>query len=209
MMTRFLTCGLVALLLAALLQPARAEVAMAVPTACDLLAAHPSDPDRIVAGVSASVVRQDLPAVIQACRLDVERYPEVPRLVYYLGRVLFYAGDFRQGLGYVDRAAAMGHRQSQFVSALIYFDGVPEAIEPDACRALGLWRDAAARGHYAASLTVARHALAKRFVGCEGVPAAAEMHEWVAAAATLEPASDYYHGLLNALLLELLSSEES
>lgn len=180
-----------------------------VPTACDLLAAHPSDPDKIVEGVSAETVRPSLDKAIAACRVDVERYPEEARLVYYLGRVLFYAGSFQEGMQYVDRAAAMGHRQSQFVSALIYFDGVPQAIPADACRAMNLWQDAASRGHYAASQTLARHALAGRFAGCENVPARADMHGWVEAITAQPQASDFYHGLLNGLLLELLQSDAS
>jgi TPR repeat protein len=180
-----------------------------VPTACDLLAAHPSDPDKIVEGVSAETVRPALDTAIAACRLDVERHPEQARLVYYLGRVLFYAGQFQEGMQFVDRAAAMGHRQSQFVSALIYFDGVPEAIAADPCRAMSLWQDAASRGHYAASQTLARHALGGRFADCGEVPSRAEMRSWVEAAAAQPQAGDFYHGLLNGLLLELLHDERS
>ncbi|MCC5869428.1 MAG: hypothetical protein JJU27_13050 [Gammaproteobacteria bacterium] len=188
--------------------PAQADERV-VPTACDLLAAHPSDPDKIVEGLSQAKIMPNIDATIDACRRDVEAHGDVPRLVYYLGRVLFYAGEFQEGIGYVNRAADMGHRQSQFVSAFVYFDGVPGAIPADACRALGLWQDAAARGHYAASLTVARHALAGRFAACEDVPSKADMHGWVAAAAEADQAGDFYHGLLNGLLLELLQSDAS
>ncbi len=178
-----------------------------VPTACDLLAAHPSDPDRIVPGVSAAVVREDLDTAIAACRLAVEQAPEEARLVYYLGRVLFYAGEFVAGMTYVDQAAGMGHRQSQFVAALIHFDGVPDALPADACRAMGLWADAASRGHYAASLAVARHALAGAFAECQGVPAAADMLVWVERLRDRDEARDYYHGLVIGLLTDLLARE--
>ncbi len=188
--------------------PAQADD-LVVPTACDLMAAHPSDPDKIVDGMSQARILPNIDATIEACRRDVDTHGDVPRLVYYLGRVLFYAGEFQEGIGYVNQAAEMGHRQSQFVSAYVYFDGVPGAIPADACRALALWRDAAARGHYAASLTVARHALAGRFAACEDVPSMAEMHGWVEVAAQADQASDFYHGLLNGLLLELLQSDAS
>ncbi|MCC5861078.1 MAG: sel1 repeat family protein [Gammaproteobacteria bacterium] len=180
-----------------------------VPTACDLLAAHPSDPDRIVAGVSASVVREDLDTAIEACRRAVADDPEASRLVYYLGRVLFYSGNFLEGMEYVDQAAAMGHRQSQFVSALIHFDGVPDALPADACRAMGLWADAAGRGHYAASLAVARHSLAGAFGDCEGAPSAAQMHGWIEQQRGRDEAQDYYHGLVIGLLLDLLARESA
>lgn len=188
--------------------PAQADE-LVVPTACDLMAAHPSDPDKIVDGLSQARIMPNIDATIEACRRDVETQGNVPRLVYYLGRVLFYAGEFQEGIGYVNQAADMGHRQSQFVSAYVYFDGVPGAIPADACRALDLWRDAAARGHYAASLTVARHALADRFAACEDVPSMSEMHSWVEVATENDHASDFYHGLLNGLLLELLQSDAS
>ncbi len=180
-----------------------------VPTACDLLAAHPSDPDRIVAGVPASVVRQDLDTAIEACRRAVENEPETPRLVYYLGRVLFYSGNFLAGMDYVDQAAAMGHRQSQFVSALIHFDGVPDALPADACRAMGLWADAASPRHYAASLAIARHSLAGAFADCDGAPSAAQMQAWVEQQRGREEAQDYYHGLVIGLLLDLLARESA
>ena len=117
-----------------------------LPTACDLLAAHPSDPDRIVDGRSQSQIMPDIERTIAACRRDVE-HDESPRLTYYLGRVLFYRGELEEGLQLVEAAAAQGHRQSQFVSALIRANGIPEVIAADPCHARAMWADAASRGH--------------------------------------------------------------
>jgi TPR repeat protein len=178
-----------------------------VPTACDLLAAHPSDPDKIVEGVSSTEARKDIGTAIAACRRAVEDQPDVPRLTYYLGRVLFYDGQFEEGFPLVVEAAGQGHRQAQFVAAYVLMDGVPETIEADPCRSLALWRDAAGRGHYAASLALARHTLGGDFAGCENLPSVAEMRSNVDQAAGHDMADDYYHGLLIGLLQEALADE--
>jgi len=174
------------------------------PTACDLLAAHPFDPDRIVDGRSQSEIMPDIERTIAACRRDVE-HDASPRLTYYLGRVLFYSGELEGGLELVEAAAAQGHRQSQFVSALIRANGIPEVIAADPCHARAMWADAASRGHYAATLAVARHHLGGAFSDCEGDgPTAADMRDWLETAADYERAGDYFHGLLIGLLSEQL-----
>lgn len=188
---------------AALLSLLCAVAAAETPTACDLLAAHPSDPDRIVEGRSRSDIMPDIERTIAACRRDAEG-SDAPRLTYYLGRVLFYNGDFEEGLGLVEAAAAEGHRQAQFVSALIRADGIPDAMPPDPCHARDTWADAAARGHYAATLALARHHVAGAFAACDHGPGREELRDWLEAAAEDDPAGDYFHGLLIGLLREQL-----
>ena len=170
-----------------------------VPTVCDLLAAHPSDPDRITEGRSQAEIMPDIERTIAACRRDTDRHDAV-RLTYYLGRVLFYQGNVEAGLELVDEAAALGHRQSQFVSALIRLEGVPDTIPADPCHSQDLWVDAASNGHYGATLTLARHQASGAFHDCESGPAPAQILEWLDVAAEHERADDYYHGLLIGLL---------
>ena len=177
------------------------------PTACDLLAAHPQDPDKITPGVSTSVVKQDLATAIAVCRTDVERYPPILRLTYYLGRVLFYDRQFEEGLRYIEEAAAKGHRQSQFVAGLIYSRGSGgHKVEP--CRAAKLWLDAGRRGHYAATLTIAQRYLAGTVAECGLGTDRAELQALVEEAREQDMAGNYYHGLLVDALSAGLAAEE-
>ena len=181
--------------------------AAAQPTACDLLAAHPEDPDKITAGIATSVVKQDLATAIAACRADVARYPEVPRLTYYLGRVLFYDRQFEAGLAVIEKAAAQGHRQSQFVAGLIYSRGSGgHQVEP--CRAARQWLDAGRRGHYAATLTIAQRYLAGTLTDCALDTDAAELRTLVEAARSHEMAGNYYHRVLLDTLTAGLEAAE-
>jgi len=199
--------ALAALLLWSCLVPlaVSGEQTEVLPTACDLLAAHPSDPARITEGRSRGQIMPEIDRTIAVCRRDAREH-DAARLTYYLGRVLFYRGDFEEGLGYVEQAAERGHSQAQFVSALIRAEGVPEAIPADVCRSRALWAEAASNGHYAATLALARHRIAGAFEDCEtDGPSVARLREWVDAAAGHERADDFYHGLLIGLLRDRLA----
>ena len=163
---------------------ASATAALAEPTACDLLATHPLDPDKITAGVSGSVVRKDLDTAIAVCRTDVARFPDNPRLTYNLGRVLFYDQKFAEGLKYIDKAAAAGHRQSQFVAGLIYSRG-SGGTAIDRCRGFNHWLTAARGGHYGATLTLAQRYLAGRDTKLPGLVLERRCRRW-----WTEPASN-------------------
>jgi hypothetical protein len=63
------------------------------PTACDLLASHPDDPNRVAPGRERTEIAKDFPGAIAACRSAVERDPGNPRLQYQLARVLGYSGQ--------------------------------------------------------------------------------------------------------------------
>lgn len=171
-----------------------------VPTACDLLAAHPSDPVKITPGVATSVVSQDLPTAIAACRKDVESQPDVPRLNYYLGRVLFYDGQFAEGFERVHAAAAAGHAQAQFVAGLIVLDGEGEAIAADPCRTQSSWDAARKQGHFAATVSILTHHRLGAFSDCSGGPSEADMIASVKSLAEHPYAANYYNRLFLSLL---------
>jgi TPR repeat protein len=178
----------------------------APPTACDLLAAHPLDPDKITAGVQSSAVRQDLDTTIAVCRTDVARYPDIPRLTYNLGRVLFYDQKFAEGLKYVDKAAAAGHRQSQFVAGLIYSRG-SGGTPVDLCRAVDIWLTAARGGHYASTLTLAQRYLAGELGSC--VELSDQQVKALVAKVRKQPdAGNYFHDLLFEALEAGLAARE-
>lgn len=163
-------------------------------TECDRLAAHPSDPDKVVDGVSSGAVRGWNEAAIGACRQAVAAAPDTARLRYQLGRALFYAGRHAEGLEQLATAALATHRQAQFVLGLMYTDGVPEVLGADACQALALWQDAAARGHFAARVALGRDWARGSYRSCPEAPTAAQVDEWLAQAR--DATSDYYQRLL-------------
>ena len=193
------TLCLIALLAA---EPATADPA---PTECDLLAGHPSDPDRVGAGVPTAQVRAWNEAAIAACSRDVAARPTEHRLRYNLGRALFYRGRSAEALRELEAAAGARHRQAQFVLGLLQTDGVPDVLVPDACRALPLWWDAARRGHYAARISLARQWLRDAYADCAAVPGRDEIGGFLAAVAS-QAQADYYQGQLVAELQEKLDA---
>lgn len=135
-------------------------------TECDRLAAHPSDPDKLTEGVATAALMQALAPAIAACEQAVAADPDNPRLNYQLGRVLFYNQEYARGFRHVEKAAALGHRQAQFVAGLIYADGQEGFLQPDHCRSLSLWQQAADRGHYAAEVSLSRNYLRGVYERC-------------------------------------------
>lgn len=103
---------------------------------CDKLASHPDDPDRTVPGLERE--EMNLPAAEKACRKAVAEAPESARSNYHLGRALYYQDKRREALPYLERAAAIGYRQSIFVLgyALTFGGDIPK----DMCRAQELFR---------------------------------------------------------------------
>jgi len=65
-----------------------------------------------------------------------------PGVRYELGRALTYAGRIDEAIPELERAAAKGYPQAQFVLGYLYLDGRYRAPK-DACRALDLILDAA------------------------------------------------------------------
>ncbi len=176
------------------------DAAKTAPTGCDLLAGHPSDPDKITDGVETAVVMSHLDSAIAACRRDAALYPDQPRLTYYLGRSLFYSGNAEEGYATVKAAADAGHSQAQFVGGLLALRGAATGT-PDACLALAYWEKARAQGHYAATLSVAAHQKMNSFSTCDdSQPDPAAVRASVEALAGHPLAGDYYNRLLVQVL---------
>lgn len=77
------------------------------PDECDLEAGHPSDPDRVTAGVPYEFLR---PAVaIPACRAALIKDPDNPRTMTQLARALLKAGEYQEALDLNHRAAETGY----------------------------------------------------------------------------------------------------
>lgn len=151
------------------------------PDACDVAAAHPSDPDRIGAGVATADVVTHV--AIPACRAAVAREPQTARFHYQLGRVLFYwatanDGDASEGVAEVAAAADMGYRQAEFVLGLL------TAREGDLCGAERLYRRAADQGLKSARLTYVNDVVAGRYDGCEETASHETLRSYLTGAAS-------------------------
>ncbi|MEM1091393.1 MAG: hypothetical protein AAGI67_13490 [Pseudomonadota bacterium] len=180
-------------------EEATAEGGQPVPTGCDLLAAHPSDPDKITDGLKTAEVMKHLDSAIAACRRDAALYPDQPRLTYYLGRSQFYAGQAEAGYTNVKTAADGGHEQAQFVAGLLALSGAATGAA-DPCLALDFWEKARAQAHFAATVSVAAHQKMDTFAACQQ-PDAASVRASVEALSGHRYAGEYY----NQLLLQVLA----
>ncbi len=160
-------------------------------TACDRAAGHPDDPYKVLPGLEQGVI--DLPGAIAACRADLAKDANNPRLLYLLARVLAYSGSGAEGLPYIERSAAAGYPQALFVTGYLYLEGLYEAPR-DPCRAAALVRESALRGRIAGQVGLPAWHLAGRFAGCDFVADPTEMLRGLEAARQQKP--DYYQGLL-------------
>lgn len=141
-------------------------------TGCDRLAANPPDPDRVIEGVPRDQV--DIPAAIAACRIAVERYPDVARFSYQLGRVLFYDVQIAAAFEAFDRAIEQDYRQAKFLTGLIMSRGYTD-VPDDICRIEALWRGAARQDHGNAQVSYVDFALQGRFAQCDERASKSEM----------------------------------
>ena len=171
-------------------------------TACDWLAAHPLDPDRIVAGVPTSQV--DLAAAISACEAALKDDPENPRLTYQLARVYFYDDRTADAVRTITRAAQAGHRQAQFVLGALIANRRPDA-PTNVCEAEHWWALSAKAGRAAAEVAYVRHATKGLFADCTVGATADDMLVFLDSAA--EKDSNYYLKLLIEDLREDLAND--
>jgi TPR repeat protein len=128
----------VALLALTFAPTARADV-----TDCDRVAAHPSDPDKVLPGFNRSEI--DLPKAIEICQRVLAERPGHARTTFTLGRVLYYSKRTEEAMPYLERAAAAGYRQAVFVLGFVLYDG--SQTPRNDCRAAELWQRSAALEH--------------------------------------------------------------
>lgn len=170
-------------------------------TACDRLAAHPEDPDRIVEGVPTSAVDQD--AAIAACQADLKADPENARLTYQLARVYFYNGRTADAVATMEQAAQGGHRQAQFVMGALISNKRPDT-SGDMCEAEMWWAKSAKAGRLAAQVSYVRHTTKGMFKGCAAHATTADMAAFLDNVRT-NGGNGYYLRLLIADLTEDLT----
>jgi len=174
----------------------KAPIRAADVTDCDRLAAHQSDPDKVVpVGVSGADVSA---AAIDACRDAVTREPDNLRFRYQLARALAENGRAAEGHPHIRMAATGGYRQAQFVLGYLYDEGM-QGLTKDPCAAATLWQGAAEQGLMAALLSFPHHVLRGRFDTCEISASPAELRSMLQQAQSMGP--DYYQRMIITDLL--------
>ncbi len=74
---------------------------------CDILAAHPSDPQRMAEGVADDRIVPRL--AIKACEQAIKDEPKDPRFTFQLGRALLAAGKKAEAAAAFQKSAEAGH----------------------------------------------------------------------------------------------------
>jgi hypothetical protein len=171
-----------------------------VPTACDVLASHPDDPNHVAPGRDRAEIAKDFPGAIAACRSAVERDPGNPRLQYQLARVLGYSGQGTLAMPHRAKAVEGRYPQALFVVGFLYLTGQNENPK-DSCRAGELIRESAVEGRIAGQIGFPRYAMQGLFDGCDVRVERTEMLGFLDAAAK-QVAGDYYRTMLVELVRE-------
>jgi tetratricopeptide (TPR) repeat protein len=176
------------------------------PTACDVLAAHPDDPNRVAPGRERAEIAKDYAGAIAACEAAVARDPENPRLRYQLARVLGYSGQGKLAMPHREKAIAGRYPQALFVNGFLYLTGQNENPQ-DVCKAGELMRESAIEERLAGLLGFPRYAMQGTFAGCTVKQDRAELLAFLDAARQ-QVAGDFYRTMLVDLLREdLLASK--
>ena len=185
--------------LAALLVCSAAQAAEGI-TACDRLASHPEDPDRVTPAVETKDLKFE-PA-IKACEADIANDSGNARLHYLLGRLLFYNNQNERAVQEVRLSADQGYRQAQFVFGAFINNKRPFA-PTDICLVEQYWLKSAQAGCQAARLSYVRHAVKGKFAGCQMQATKTDMQRLLDTAAKESPG--YYERLLIEDLAEQLN----
>ncbi|NVE95004.1 hypothetical protein [Altererythrobacter lutimaris] len=141
------------------------------PTACDMAAAHPADPDRVTTGLAREAI--DLEAAVAACQQVLAERPDHARSAYQLGRVLFYQGKAAEAVPYLLQAEQVGYRQAIFVLGFIDITGASPVS--DACKGLARIRRGVALDHPWSGYYLVSASLDGTFQPCKDAPERAEL----------------------------------
>lgn len=109
-------------------------------TECDMLAAHPEDPQRMADGVPDDEIVPRL--AIMACEDAVTSDPEEPRYAFQLGRALLALGRKEKAREQFERAAKAGYAAAEAYIGDLYQFGF--AVTQDSKKALEHYRKAVA-----------------------------------------------------------------
>ncbi len=136
-------------------------------TQCDLIAGHPSDPERVTVGVSQD--EMDKPAAIAACHAALDTDPDNPRLNYLLARAYGYSGMHTKSDPYRTKALNAGYPQSLFVIGYIRIEGW-DGRPADPCYGGELVRRSAHTGRFAGLVGFPHYVQTGTFDECTDYP---------------------------------------
>ncbi len=159
-------------------------------TGCDILASNPYDPDR----VAPAVPRPDNKRAIAQCRADLADNPDHPRLMYQLGRVLYYDNpQNEETFPLFERASELGYRQAAFLLGYLAtrWEDNPET-GPRYCYAEKYWRQSADAGRLAAQIDYVRGYVKGWWADCEDTADMETLQGYLDAAAVHETPKGYY-----------------
>lgn len=109
---------------------------------CDLLAAHPSDSERVAEGVADDAIVPRL--AIKACEAAVKRSPNEARFIFQLGRALLAGKRRQEAVQKFEQVA-----QRDYAAGLAYLGDAYQfgyGVKADAQKALEAYRKAVERG---------------------------------------------------------------
>lgn len=110
---------------------------------CDILAAHPEDPDAVVKGTEFDAIN---PArAIAACSAAVRKYPEEKRFAFQLARAVHATKDYKSAMSAYEALAREGYSAAQNNLGVMYDNG--EGVSEDNAEAVKWYRKAADLGN--------------------------------------------------------------
>lgn len=119
---------------------------------CDLLAAHPSDPERMSDGVPEGALIPKLAHI--ACADAVEREPDNPRFLFQLARAYNAQNKKEAALLSLKKASSLGYAAASAMLGEIIWETA--STKEDAQLAIGYFESARAGGYSQASSLVAK-----------------------------------------------------
>ncbi len=110
---------------------------------CDILAAHPDDPDAVSKGTDFDFIN---PArAISVCSAAVRKYPDEKRFAFQLARAVHATKDYKSARSAYEELAKEGYSAAQNNLGVMYENG--EGVREDVAEAAKWFRLAAEHGH--------------------------------------------------------------
>ncbi len=109
---------------------------------CDRLAGARFDTQGVVLGLYPNEI--DAAKAVPACRAAVQRFPDVARFQYELGRALEAQGGYEEAASLYEKAGQAGHLVALSALGALYEQG--HGVARDPAKAAALYEDAAGKG---------------------------------------------------------------
>jgi uncharacterized caspase-like protein len=121
---------------------------------CDRLAALPGDTQKAAGAIGVKFDKVNGAAAVSACTRAVERFPDVPRLAYQLGRGFNAKKDYAEALRWYEKAHEKGHVAAMIGTGGLYEYG--EGVKRDYAEARRWYEKAAGTGNAVANYNIGK-----------------------------------------------------